>query len=66
MAKRVAKPSGYWSIKENVFQESHNYNSRVDFCEGCYNAYIKAKKMDGLTKCIGYQNLPIKKKDIGT
>lgn len=42
--KRVAKPSGYWSIKENVFQESHNYNSRVDFCEGCYNAYIKAKK----------------------
>lgn len=38
------KPVGYWKIKSNVFKESHNYKSRKDFCEGCYLAYIAAKR----------------------
>ena len=50
------KPSGYYSIKENVILESRKFNSRVDFCEKCYLGYISAKKngwleeMDWLSK----------------
>lgn len=37
------KPVGYWKIKSNVFEESHKYESRKDFCERCYLAYFAAK-----------------------
>ena len=46
--KRTSKPAGYWSIKENVIMESRNYQSITDFCDGCYLAYINAKKNEWL------------------
>lgn len=43
LSKTTRKPAGYWKNKNNVFEESHKYNYRVEFCEGCYLAYITAK-----------------------
>ena len=51
-----SKPSGYWNIKENVFQEAKKYTSIIDFYKGCNIAYYSAKNngwlddMDWLTK----------------
>lgn len=36
------KPDGYWKIKENVFEESHKYNTTTDFCNANYLAYKNA------------------------
>lgn len=33
------KPQGYWQIKQNVIDESHKYNSRVEFRWGSPGAY---------------------------
>lgn len=44
LSKTNRKPAGYWKDKNNVFEESHKYSYRVDFCEGCYLAYITAKR----------------------
>lgn len=33
------KPQGYWQVKQNVMEESHKYNSRVDFRWGAPGAY---------------------------
>lgn len=44
LSKTNRKPAGYWRIKGNVFEESHKFKSRKDFCEGCYLAYITAKR----------------------
>lgn len=43
LSKTHRKPAGYWKNRTNVFEESHKYDYRVDFCEGCYLAYITAK-----------------------
>lgn len=48
LEKSNRKSAGYWKIKDNVFEESHNYSSRKDFCDGCYLAYITAKENDWL------------------
>lgn len=52
LSKTNRKPAGFWKNKKNVFEESLKYNRRVDFCEGCYLAYITAKTngwLDGMT-----------------
>ena len=43
LSKTNKKPAGYWEIQSNVFEESHKYDSRRDFCKKCYLAYITAK-----------------------
>lgn len=42
LAKAERKPDGYWKIKENVFEESHNYQSVKEFCDANYLAYKTA------------------------
>lgn len=37
-------PSGYWYIKEHVFEEGRKYSSRNEFKKGCDRAYTVAKK----------------------
>ena len=36
------KPRGYWNIKENVFAEAKNYNTKIEFKNGCSGAYKSA------------------------
>lgn len=43
LKKSGSKPSGFWSIKENIFEESHKYSSTSEFCDGKYVAYKTAK-----------------------
>ena len=44
LSRTNRKPAGYWKNKENVIEESYKYKCRVDFCEGCYLAYVTAKR----------------------
>ncbi len=52
LLKSNRKPAGYWKNKSNVFEESHKYNYRVEFCEGCYLAYITAKNNGWLDEMV--------------
>lgn len=52
LSKTNRKPAGYWKNKNNVFEESHKYNYRVEFCEGCYLAYITAKNNGWLDEMV--------------
>lgn len=49
--KSTQKPSGYWSVKENVFLEAQKYKSRADFCKSSHTAYFSAKK-NGWLDCM--------------
>ena len=42
------KPSGYWKIRENVFEESQKYKSTTDFCKANHLAYQSALDNDWL------------------
>lgn len=44
MSKENRKPKNYWSVKENVINESRKYSSRNDFLKGSYGAYKSSKK----------------------
>ena len=44
------KPSGYWKIYENNYNEAKKYKSRSEFAKGCGGAYDIARKNDWLDK----------------
>ena len=44
MNKKERKSSGYWKIKEHVFDESKRFNSRTEFKKYSGNAYDSARK----------------------
>jgi hypothetical protein len=44
MEKKYRKPKKYWSIKNNVIEESKYYSSRTEFKKKSENAYDSARK----------------------
>lgn len=65
LAKAERKPDGYWKIKENVFEESHNYQSVKEFCDANYLAYKTASDNNWLDQMTWLKKANRIKKGIG-
>ena len=44
MEEKNRKPKGYWSVKENVIEESKQFKTRTEFKKKSGNAYNSAVK----------------------
>ena len=56
LSTRAEKPLGYWTIKNNVFEESKKYKSRTEFYNKCSSAYRSAIKHNWLDEMTWLKN----------